>query len=341
MNIYLVESPMQLLSAIEAKEYFQDKNSLLIVKNVLKDDYNKVMSELITFSKWNKIIKIKYPLSTYVMLYHLFKLKISKTKINNIFIGFPKTRTFQWFCENLNNNKIFLLDEGVATINFQNNFFIKKNYLQKNDFLYIKKEKKTIQKIKNIFKIFIKRYIFNLRGKNKIIYNLFSCFQLKINSEQEYYCNKYNYTKKQISNLNIKKDMIYFYGSPLSENNIINFNIEIKLLNKIKKNYQNKILFYIPHPSDSKKKILYLQKIGFKIKKNDTMAEIEPIKSQILPEEISSFLSTTLYTLPKIYHYTQVLAFKIPNEHINSRLQAIEKLYNEYEKDKDIKVISI
>lgn len=347
VNIFLVESPMQLLSAIEAKEYFKEYDSLLIIKRVHReidnDRYEKAMDTLESFSEWDQVIKIPYRLSTFAILDHLYRIRKKKQKINSIFLGSPRVRAFQWFCENLETSKCFNLDEGTTAIIFQNDYFINKDYMQESDFSYIKESAMSLskirnnilQQIKNTFKIIIKRCIFGLNEYRKIKYNLFTTFDLNVNSEQEYVYNNYSYTKSIVSSFPKLKNMVYFYGSPLSEIGIINFDTEMKMLKKIHilYNEKGKTLFYMPHPSDSPEKISHIKRsLGIQIRQNTIAAEIDPILNKTLPDNIASFISTAIFVSAKIYDYDSVVSFRIPDHLIENKKEIIKKIYEEYEK---------
>jgi len=339
INIYLVESPFQLLSAIEAKEYFKSFDSLLIIKNVLDNKSNELMEKLISFTTWDKIIKINYTIATIVdfhFLYNICKLKKKKQKIEYIFVGFPRTRGFQWFCEKLNSRKCFILDDGTHTIELQKNFFLYGNYLQGKDRLDKKIDKNLVRHSKNLLKIFIIKYFFGLKNTRNIKYNLFTCYNLEVIPGQQIVQHSFEYIKSKISSFTFYKDTVYFYGTPLSETGILQLNVEINLLKKIIYFYKKKKkrLLYIPHRIDSIMKVRLIEKEGIEVKKFSFIAEIEPIMSQTLSSEIASFFSTVLYTLPKIYPYDNVTSFMLQEDMIirDDRKKAIKEIYKEYEK---------
>ena len=296
------------------------------------------MMELVSFTKWDRIIKIPYRMSTYFMLYHLYRLKNKKKQIHNIFVGYPKTRTFQWFCENLDPSNCILLDEGVFTIQAQRDFFFRKNYLQGNDFLNNNLHSSFISRYRHWIKLYIKNHLFGLSGTHKIKYDLFTCFDLEMNVDQKCIHNNYTYTKSKVSQIVKLDNTVFFYSSPLSEVGIVTFDVEMKILSFIHEHYEKrgKKIFYIPHPSDSKEKLEYIQDhMDIKIRQSTSMAEIDPIKSKQLPSDIASCLSTTLHTLGNIYNFESIKSFRIPNELIihDGRREAIQKLYSEYEKN--------
>ncbi len=340
INIYLVESPFQLLSAIEAKEYYKKFYSLLIIKNIANYKNNILMEKMLSLSKWDKVVKIDYKLPPVIIdfqfLYQIKKLKKREEQINAIFVGYPQTRAFQWFCEKLNVNKCFILDDGIYTLELQRKFFSRGNYLQTSDILDKNIEKSFIKRSKNFLKLFAINYIFGLKESKKFTYNLFTCYNLKAHPNQIVVSHKFNFIKSKNSFFKFNKNIIYFYGSPLSEIKIVKFDTEIYMLEKILSFYleKGKKLFYIPHRGDSEKKLFYIKKIGIEIKEFDSVAEIEPIISKNIPSGIASFFSTALFTLSKIYDYESIISFKIPQNLIirEDKKESINEIYKEYEK---------
>ena len=337
-NIFLVESPFQMLCAIEANEYFNSCESILIIKSVSDAKSNNLMLWLIDnyYNKWDNIIICNWQNPTLRDFFFMNLIrKIKKNyKINYIFVGYPETRNFQWFCEKLEHNDSFILDDGTRTLLLQNKYMYYKNYLQKTDNYYIKNINlvSLAQKIKNMLKLFSIHYIFGLKDTNRIKYNIFSCFNVKLNDQQSFIKNNFTYIKNRIKNFEILQGNVYFYGSPMYEVGIIDFNNEINFLKEIYKYYNdnNKKMIYIPHRGDSTKKIEEIQKFC-DVKYSTSIAEIEPIINKQLPNEIATFFSTILFTLPKIYPIKKVVSFKFDERYIlrGDSKESINEIYNQ------------
>jgi len=346
INIYIVMTPFQMLSAIEAKEYHKDFDSLLVIKYTDNKKNNKLIENLLILSNWDKIIRISYKLSIiedFKILYQIGQLKKREQIIYRIFIGCPFDRNSQWFCEKLNIKECFMLDDGIRTLDHQKRVFSKEEYFQRDDTLDKTIEKNLFSKSKNLLKLFAIEYIFRLKERNTIKYNLFTCFDLKAHKKQKVIQHKFSYIKNIALEINQNKNTVYFYGSPISEVNIVSFTSEMNMIKQVNHFYlkKGKKLFYIPHRTDSNEKIVHIKKLGIKIKRFNNIAEVEPIINKTLPSDIASFISTTLLTLGKIYQYNSIISFKIPESLIerNDKKVAINDLYTEYENN--IKVIPL
>ena len=348
-NIFLVESPFQLMCSIEANEYFNKYKSILVIKNVANERSNQLMEWIISnyYNKWDKVIVCNLQNNTlrdYFFMNLIRKIK-NRYSVNYIFVGYPETRNFQWFCEQIDNKGCFVLDDGTKTIYLQNQFMYHKDYLQKSD-IYIMQNNsmyEKIKKLKNIVKLFSMKYLFNLNKSNPIKYNLFTCFNLKINNEQLIIKNDFSYIKSVFLDYKVIYDEVYFFGSPLSEVEIISLDLEIEFLKKVFNYYKDKNLkfIYIPHREDSLNKINKIKQFC-NILYLDTIAEIALMTNKQLPAFIASFISTVLFTLPKIYNFKNVTSFKIPYKYVirDDRKKSINYTYEALKKE-NIQIIDL
>jgi hypothetical protein len=339
INVYLVESPFQLLSAIEAKNFFNKKNkyyNLIIIKYSGDCNNDNLINELLKYDEWNEIFTFNNTQGTLVDFRFLKIIKNIQRKYSkvNVFVGFPENRNFQWFCEKIKNSECYLLDDGTLTISLVHNYFSKGDFLQKSDRVCKSVRSNLLLNTKNIIKIFIIKYFFGLKHINNIHYKLFSCFRFD-KTDLDIINHDFSFIKSKITDLEVKNDLVYFYGSPLSENKIIPENIEINMISEVRDYYERNglSLIYIPHRSESKHKLDKISDMSIKVKHNRYIAELEPINSKEIPQEISSFLSTSLYTLSLIYDIPVITSFRIDNKYIHKdRINRVSSVYNEYKK---------
>lgn len=329
-NVFLIETPLQLLNAIEAKEYFKDMKSLLIVKYSGNAKNDLQIDQLLKLSQWDKIIYIRSNISKMITnfkaLLFLRYLKKLSHQYEYIFIGEFQSHTFQSFCKNLEVKKCFILDDGVYTINLQKNILSKDKHIhEKEDALAIVKT--AIKKI------------LGLNDNKNITMHLFTCFDLEPHNKQLIIPNNYYFVKKMVLNEIKIIESVYFYNSAISEQGIMRLEDELLMLEKVDAYYKEmgKQITYIPHRFDSTVKLNKIQKMNIPIKKLEYLAEIEPLFNGELAGEMASFFSTTLYTLPKIYNFNRVQAFKIPRHYIlEDKQNSLEELYTDIGKNIEI-----
>ena len=115
---------------------------------------------------------------------------------------------------------------------------------------------------------------------------------------------------------------------------ILAFAKEMYFIDIINKHYNelNFKMTYIPHRRDSREKISFiLNELKIDVVLFDLPAEVELVNAPFLPYGIASFYSTTLLTLPKIFSFGKVNAFKLPLSDISDvyRLD-LENTYAKY-----------
>lgn len=329
-NIYIVSSPFQCISAIEAKTQFNLKDNLLIAIYHLKDSDTIVtqMRETFGVSQWDEVIEIgiNKTKSKYFEYLDVIK-KVNTTNYDNLFVGnfgqFPMI-----LMSNLSVNKIYAIDDGMGTIQ-----------LHKNELNPFKEQKKGFLK-----SIKLLRYsLLNLKTSfDKKRLNYFTMFDLKPNHTEEIILNKFGFMKGYSSSKIIDTNIVYFIGQAIAEDGWISKNAYIKLLKKIK-NYYSSLglkIIYIPHRRETQLDIIntFIDDT-FKIEKHTLAIELHLLKIKVLPIEISSFMSTALYSIQKIFPI-QTKAFFIAKQDLNISHKMIEKRYNEL-KDNGSTIIEV
>jgi Alpha-2,8-polysialyltransferase (POLYST) len=324
-NLYLVASPFQLLNAIAARAHFSDPDAVLVMLHSSDAKNNDQMTRMLDLARWAEVhvVTSKFGMVTYFKAIKLLsRLRASEAKWEQLFIGEYHSHTFHTYCQNLHARQFFNLDDGVSTIELQRNIFAKPTHALKPD-----------TGAKYLAKQIIKTIFGTRENENRSVkFDLFTCFDLDAHDGQTIIKNRYRYLSKRIDKMTIRKDAVYFYGSSISEKGIMSFDSEVAMFTKVsgyfKERGQN--LFYIPHRLDSGRKLEFISNLGVQIKRSDWAAEIEPIYSGELPEQVASFFSTALYTLGSIYKFKNIVAFRIPQELLVARGDAISKLYEEF-----------
>lgn len=318
-NLYIVESPLQLLCAIEGAHLYSKTTIIIIYSENRKN--NDQIKKLFSFIENNvEIIEVKHYLNrqiTYIKLLLLIK-SFNKYKFDKIFIGSFVSWTMKVAIINIKHNSVFLLDDGVQTITYQK-YFYNNSSLENNYRLLYKK---------------LLGMILNLRINNENLkLNLFTCFDLKPNDPNQKII-KHQFSFLKLENKSTSSDTVYFIGSNLSGSKIISQNEVLKALYNIKKYYQKQNLkfLYIAHRLDDEKKLKRINEdLGIPIIKFNNILEIEFINMSTLPLRIASFFSTALYTLSKIFNIKNVDSFRINLDYSNyDKKQHIQNIYNEY-----------
>lgn len=310
-NLFIIGTPLQLINAIEAIKHFKLQNNILVIVHRSLVANRVQMDKLKNFHKWQEVIDIEYSKHSSILKYVNLVKYLKKYTYKYIFISklevVPKI-----IIPNVEKEKVFLLDDGVFTIEiYENN--IKNNRLNKYDF----------KEIRFLF--------FGLKIKIKDKLNLFTYFNLKAQNGIEIIINKLTFLKNMYLKNSIKdNNKVYFLGHP--SNDMVNDNVYIQSILELTK-ILNKKIVYIPHRGETKK----VQNIL--ISKNNPLLSIESVdmpievyflENKIYPTHIISYYSTALITLNIIYEECKISFIHIPNgEQIDKALTNIYKIFRQ------------
>ncbi len=269
INLICIESPLQLLNAYEAIEYFNMHNYKLLIRYSNSDSNDKQIKKLINILKIDPINIEEIKINTsnkslpdlFKLLFYRYRYIFNTIKFNKVLIGNYRSGFFSLIQKQFNKNQIILLDDGVKTIDIQKEF------------------------------------------TDNLNYDLFTMYDITSLKSQHIYTNHFNHIKRFFDKtLELEDNKILFLGSKLSEMNIISEKHYLELINQISKFYKYQNIIYIPHREEDQNK---LTKIGYinniEIKTIDYPVEMFGLFESKLPNVVSSFYSSALMTMQNIY----------------------------------------
>jgi len=336
--LFIVETPFQLLSAMEAKYYFNNYESILLIKYSPQRTHaqnNQQMKNILYLTSWDNIEIVECAVSTrisnYKLLFFMNTLQKKYGKFSKVFIGEYRSWVQKKYLEILNPEEQYLLDDGNMTIELQ------KNYIPNNK-KYVE-SKSLISTVDNLFQNTVLCF-FDTEKKKKEL-NLFTCFNLEsYSSKQTIIKHSFAFSKQLIKDKILLKNTVYFFGSNISELGCISEEYEFELLKKIINRYKsmNIEVIYLPHRRESQKKLKKITKIlGVELRISTYPAEIEFIMMDYIPEYIASMISTTLISVPKIVDFKNVTSFQLDYNKIEPYyLIDIRNSYDYYKKKLEI-----
>lgn len=314
MNLFIVESPFQLISAIEASKYFNNETSLFVIKYNKKETNVKQLKKIKKLFKLNNTIEINPLFSNFDSNIQLFLLlkKFAKKNIalNKIFIGEYRSFHMRKFFDYFPESESFCLDDGNITYQIYN--FIQQD---KDEYYFNNGIKGLFKKI--VYKM--QSILFRLNSlKIKRDIKLFTCFDIP--KTDRHITHNFSNMKKEYKILN-SKNIVYFYGAYLE---IVEISKEkqIEFISQVIDFFEkmNLEIVYLPHRLESEEKInLIKNKLNLQIVRNEFPAEIQLLIDGFVPEYVASFGSSILITLPKIFpEIKNVYAFFPNNSFIPS-----------------------
>ncbi|GAW96957.1 MULTISPECIES: hypothetical protein [Colwellia] len=276
-NLFYVESPLQMLSAISAVKKFNQHKAILIVNLSNDVDRKKNDTQLLALigSEWDKVIIKKSPKGRLSALIDLLRyvipfIALYRNKINQYFIGEYRSIDMVMLNIFISPKETILLDDGSFTITAQH-YYITNNITPYGNS--------------------IKHRLLEPLIKNLKVPNLYSFFNLELLKGQ---VNYFVLPVKKI--ININKGSVYFFGSKLSESKNVLLNDELDVLSQVLKLYEGYQVYYIPHRDENISKLNVIEKLGYCIKCLGIPAEVYFEETDIMPEIIISYYSTVLYT---------------------------------------------
>ncbi|WP_237275478.1 hypothetical protein [Tenacibaculum ovolyticum] len=294
-SIFFISKPLELLGAIEARNQFKIKDSVLVIK-VSKSDEPTINYLIEKSGNWNTIIRTKRK-SSYGLSWLKLILKLKKKEYDYLF-----TRAFpiaSYFVNNLNYNHLYLLDDGNATINIAKEFRDCNN-LTKRFSLFKGKNKKGI-------KYDFVKYIYGFYGiktekpVNEI--GFYTFYDLPNYPSQIIIENELNWFKSlKVNAIPQSSNEVYIIGTDIVGAGIVNLKDYLITLKKIAGLYKEKKLIYIPHGRESNAEIEEIkQYVNCKIRRNEFNIELDFILRNEYPVHVVGTITTALITLKLIY----------------------------------------
>jgi len=312
-NIFIVAGPLHLMNAIEAIEYFKSKNNILIVLYTDNKQQLSQMKKLLNFVNWHTVEYIRIPQNIIDKLFFVNNIAnslqtIQKDKIDKLFVGEYRSDHVNHIVNTLSNKDIYLLDDGLAQLNYHNEMNLQP------------------------YRVKIRRVIYQalFYQLERINYTFFTIFDIK---NEKIIKNNYNFFKKYIRDKQVE-DSVYFIGQPLVELGIMSEENYKKSLSKIIDFYKGRKFIYILHRREKVENIKeFSLKLNFKYKLFDNLIELEMIMSKIVPSDFATFYSTAIVTLPCFISETEYRVFRTKDNIIHKNfIDNISNTYQELEK---------
>jgi len=354
-NIFLIKTPLQLLNAIEARNFFNYSidDCVLVVMGDRKSQ-PQILNLVNAVNEWGKVVdlndvdlfsrdpfkKNKYKFLEIIQKNKFFKKSffyiIRLNKISNflsnvecIFIGYTQYAYMTHFVNVTEHKKLFFLDDGNGTVE------------------WAKKRRGRIAPISNMnfkgkLKLYAKRFFQGIKDEEKEGGCFFSAYDISPSNRYQSIKNNFSYLRSKVVSLPAI-DKVYFIGSPLSEVGIVSHKYYMDHLEKISKYFHNKELVYIAHRRDSLEKRAYIEKnLKMEVVLFDYPVEYQLAFIGPRPVVLASFFSAALDSCRLIFgEKLNIVSFRV--DAVNSPQRgSINDIYASYESiiNKNFSVIS-
>lgn len=304
-SILFVESPLQLVNAYEAVNFFGLNNYSYIVRLSGSETNDNQMENIVKRLGINNVTYLKInaenrTVSDYLHLFfYKYKYLVTSKQIDKVFIGNLESGFFSLILKQFSKEKVILLDDGGKTMDIQNNF---------DDEWY---------------------------------YDLFTIYDLVPIQKQMVYKNNFTSILESLKNNNLifNENEVLFIGSKLSECKIVDEKYYLLLMNEISFFYKNQTIIYIPHREESQSKLEKIDLIkNVQVKKIAYPVELLGLYENRMPIKVSSFFSTALITMKRIYNI-DVESFSFDYRHVKNK-QAMDDTYDYYRHEMNVFCLS-
>ena len=286
-NEYLiVETPLQLLNAIEAKNYFKLGNNHLLVlfgttgydpdlfKLLIRECdwdevhyiifYNNTMkfeSKLLGQRISEKVRGWGYDHQQYLNRKMLNGIARSFSKCKNIFLGnYLKgyVKYMRHFANALEHENLYLLDDGTDALiinSERKNRNLRENHPKEaGSYLFRLKTKLSKRLIE-----------WNDEDAERVIF--FTVYDMDVGNNDQLIRNEYKFLRGNMARV-MPSDEVFFLGQPLVDDRCMKDDIYFDYLRKIKRYFTDEKFVYIPHPRESFKIVSEIKEsLGFDVKK--------------------------------------------------------------------------
>lgn len=333
INLFVVESPLQLLSAIEAAYKYKGTENIAIVKygRHVRAENNKHMEMALSIYEFDSIYYVRTVESRFLMKLRMglmYAFIYSKRRlIERIFIGDYRSVWMHRCIEISRANAAHLLDDGIITIHVYEEYLKKGKF---NKLAFFARDGLSYKLFDAAFRL--------LGSDRKSTYELsiFTSFVITPGSDNiEVVINDYSY----LSGLAVCTGVggIFYFGTKYSEAGYFSLEVEVAFLitafSFLKKKHPTEELLYIPHRDDSKEKLERIKALGVRVFSLGMPAEMFFLKHHRRPRVVAGAYSTAIANVRSLYKPEQVYAFRLPMHEVEgTRVQHVSQIYAFYDR---------
>jgi len=336
-NLYLVSTPGQMLSAIEAQNYFKTKNNVLVILFfVVRDGKNiNQMFKLSELFPFDKLITYQNKSAKFYISFIPFLKLLKKMEVDYLFFGF-NTILYRRMVANITYKNLYYLDDGVHSITTHEDTYNKKNTNTRKEYIPFPRTI-NLQKMKIIYGchgLKVDTYLNDL--------NFFTVYSLKQYQNEQIIKHTFSYISSLLIKNNQVNNIVYILGQPL-----VRIGVEQEIYNKYLKNifeyYSDYRILFTPHRLE-----IVHEEIKTYISKQENIELFVPdepiefyfLNNSIYPLEVASFITSALFNIRKLFPKTKTRAFEIDLTKLDiHHQQGISLIYKHF-RNEDIEIIS-
>lgn len=332
-NLFVVESPLQALNALELSLQFKDEKNGIVYRVVEgREKNNNQMTEVIGKGVWTFKKEIIFDSSSTLLNHKSVALELKKLSkrfpkgIKKLFIGEFRSQWMHFMRCAVSPSRTVLMDDGAATL------IVKQKFID-NGIYY----PAALWKNKNIIKELAKRYIYSDFLKRSELESPLH-FASAFNKEGALYPIDFSSLiemfKKNFEK--IERKSVFFFGSKYSESGIISRDYEVFFLKGVKQFYSKYKcdLVYCAHRDESQEKLEIIRnELKLNVFTGSKPAEIFLLENHCKIHEIAGAYSSVLNNAKVLFPEASIRGFRLDPKEISYKYKEdIELVYKHLEK---------
>lgn len=335
-NLFIVESPLQALVAVELSLQFVGQNNGIICRlsGRGRERNDAQILQVIELGNWSFQESVRFtgesPLVRHINCrrYIIQLRKRFRHRIRHLFFGEFRSQWMHLARFAVAPQKFVLMDDGAATLTAKHSFIDHGIYYPADLWRRATLLKKAVKEV--IF--------FGLLDKVQAQKTV--SFASAFFSDESEFEIDFSAVRKKFAPLPDSRAELhtkaYFFGSKYSEAGILSLTYELDLISKVLNYYQTKGLtvVYCAHRDESEEKLSLIQNVsGLEVVRPALPAELFLLERDAEVAEIGAFYSSVINNLSLIFPEKLITSFRLDPNAINpNNRKAVELIYSHFEK---------
>jgi hypothetical protein len=343
VNVYLVETPHQLLNAVEARHTLGLEDNLLLVLT-LEEYPREAYEPLIAGDEWREVrflptrienrgavarylgdhpserVRGYFNTYEYLQLRRLLDWQASTlTGVENLFLGNYVRIYMRHFANMVRPRRLCLLDDGTVTLTIH----------------ALREQMHTGCGTYSLdAPLFRKRLVTRLlgyRGRQAESLTYFTTYDLAMSNSDRIIRNEYRYFRQKAMSA-AHSDEVFFLGMTMISEGCTD-ELYLECLEKVVRYFAGEKFVYVPHKCEPPERVERLRKaLGLTIRRFDVPIEYQLCISGPLPKVLASFFSSALENCRVIFEpHLDIKSFRIDPKLFPLKPDFVRRVYNYYQ----------
>lgn len=332
-NVFVVDTPHQLLNAIEAVHWFQLTNNHLLVtmaKNANNDRFMSLIkagdwvtvsfpSPIIDPARWVQKLLGSVANRWYCRylhfrrMYTVAKLTARFKNVDKLFVGhdWAEEKPYMRHISNaIKYDALYLLDDGIDTIDINE----RRNRSKCNKQGAQTEKSNTHASVYKKIERYLRTKYWNWNVAEASNVTFFTVYDLDVRNGDSLIRNNYSHLRSLAPLQRIHlPDTVIFIGQCMVDDGCFEMNTYLDFLSKVREYFAEKRLIYVPHPRESASCVTrVMEHLQCELWRPSSVIEYDLIVRGIQPKVVAGFVSSALVTLAYLMDSdVEIVCFRI------------------------------